>query len=59
MPAVNDVVPEEKQQALLCERYAELGPLPRDKIQEELSEFIPADEPPNTLWEWIENCDEE
>jgi DMSO/TMAO reductase YedYZ heme-binding membrane subunit len=47
---------EDKQVALLCERYDELQGLPMAQIRDELIEFVPADEPPGTLGEWLETC---
>ena len=49
---------EERQVALLCERYDELQALPMAEIRDELFEFVPADEPPGTLGEWLEGCED-
>jgi sulfoxide reductase heme-binding subunit YedZ len=47
---------EEKQVAILCERYDELQGLPMAQIRDELIEYVPADEPLGTLGEFIEIC---
>ena len=49
---------EERQVALLCERYDELSGSPMAEIRDQLIEFIPADESPGTLGEWLEACED-
>jgi DMSO/TMAO reductase YedYZ heme-binding membrane subunit len=50
---------EEKQVPLLCERYDELQGFAMAEIRDELIEFVPANEPPGTLDEWLETCQDD
>ncbi len=50
---------EERQVAILCERYAELRELPMAEIRDELMEVAPEDVGPGApLGEWLERCED-
>jgi sulfoxide reductase heme-binding subunit YedZ len=48
---------EEREVALLCEKYEELRGSPMAQIRDELIEFAPDDDP-TALSEWLEMCEE-